>query len=241
MLLLSKPKRKLSPLKRKQVLMNHPTTLCSRMIFPLLSRPLRRLPPSKLPPSKLLPNKPPPNRLPLRKPPLNRLPPSKLLPNKPPLSKPLPNRPPPSKLLPNKPPSKPLPNKPPPNRPPLSKPLPNRPPLSKPLPNRPLLNRKAPRAVPKVSGMNFRAKVESEIIELTNEERENNGLSSLQTSENLQAAARIRARELVKAGPKKFAHSRPNGDEWSTVLIEDVPTQFSAAGEKSLDGTVQRQ
>ncbi len=80
-----------------------------------------------------------------------------------------------------------------------------------------------------VTGLNFLSKVESEIIKLTNKERAANGLKELTYDENLRSAARIRSRELYKSGT--FAHERPNGDKWVTVIEEDIPLEFKAAGE----------
>ncbi|WP_147539379.1 CAP domain-containing protein [Anaerotruncus rubiinfantis] len=80
-----------------------------------------------------------------------------------------------------------------------------------------------------VTGSNFYSKVESAIIKKINKERVDNGLEELEYNEDLRSAARIRSRELCKA--RKFSHTRPNGDDWSTVIKEDVPIDFITAGE----------
>ena len=81
----------------------------------------------------------------------------------------------------------------------------------------------------KVSGMNFRSEVEKDLLALINEEREAEGLDPVKMDGDLQSAARIRSRELCKTG--HWDHTRPNGDSWSTVITEDVPVKFAAAGE----------
>ncbi|MEM1483754.1 CAP domain-containing protein [Oscillospiraceae bacterium PP1C4] len=80
-----------------------------------------------------------------------------------------------------------------------------------------------------VTGSNFLGKVESEIIELLNDERDAQGLDALTYDKNLRSAARIRSRELCKSDT--FAHERPNGDDWFTVIQEDIPLKFHMAGE----------
>lgn len=71
--------------------------------------------------------------------------------------------------------------------------------------------------------------VEREILVLVNAERASLGLGSLAYDANLTKAARIRSKELYDNN--YFAHTRPNGDVWSTVLKKDVPLNTSAAGE----------
>lgn len=83
--------------------------------------------------------------------------------------------------------------------------------------------------VPEVSGENFLTDVERGIIGEINAEREALGLKALQYDNSLRAAARIRSRELCESGV--WAHTRPNGDPWQTVLSEDVPVKYVAAGE----------
>ena len=77
--------------------------------------------------------------------------------------------------------------------------------------------------------MNFRSEVEKDLLALINEEREAEGLDPVKMDGDLQSAARIRSRELCKTG--HWDHTRPNGDSWSTVITEDVPVKFAAAGE----------
>ena len=76
--------------------------------------------------------------------------------------------------------------------------------------------------------------MEKKIITQTNEERAAEGLGELTFNEDLQTAARIRAKELcqlnIKTG-QKIEHQRPSGETWSTVLKEDVPVAYKSAGE----------
>lgn len=81
----------------------------------------------------------------------------------------------------------------------------------------------------KVTGMNFRSEVEKDLLKLINEEREAKGLDPVKMDDDLQSAARIRSRELCKTG--HWDHTRPNGDSWSTVITDDVPVKYVAAGE----------
>ena len=76
---------------------------------------------------------------------------------------------------------------------------------------------------------NFLSKVEQKVVELTNDEREANGLSRLPSDSTLQQAARIRSRELYENN--HFDHTRPNGDSWATVLTDDLGYEFHHAGE----------
>lgn len=76
---------------------------------------------------------------------------------------------------------------------------------------------------------NFLSKVEKKVVELTNDEREANGLSRLPSDSTLQQAARIRSRELYENN--HFDHTRPNGDSWATVLTDDLGYEFHHAGE----------
>lgn len=79
------------------------------------------------------------------------------------------------------------------------------------------------------SGKNFLSDIESEVLALQNQERARLGIPALQYDPELQNAARIRSRELCQAGV--FAHTRPDGRQWNTVLIEDVPYDYLSAGE----------
>ncbi len=85
-----------------------------------------------------------------------------------------------------------------------------------------------------ISGSNFLSRVEDQLLDLHNEARAQQGLGALTVNEDLHTAARIRAKELYQQyqrNGKEIAHERPNGDTWSTVLQEDVPVEYSAAGE----------
>ncbi|RKJ57534.1 CAP domain-containing protein [bacterium 1XD42-1] len=84
-------------------------------------------------------------------------------------------------------------------------------------------------ATKKASGKNFLSDIESEVLALQNQERARLGLPELQYDPELHNAARIRSRELCQAGV--FAHTRPDGRQWNTVLIEDVPYDYLSAGE----------
>ena len=81
----------------------------------------------------------------------------------------------------------------------------------------------------KLTGKHFLSDVEEEIIQEINDMRRAEGLGELTYNENLQKAARIRSKELYQNS--YFAHSRPNGDDWDTVLSEDVPTPNTGRGE----------
>ena len=63
--------------------------------------------------------------------------------------------------------------------------------------------------------------VESEVIDLINAERARLGLNELTYDPNLRSSARIRSAEMYIND--YFAHKRPNGNDWSTVLKVDVP------------------
>jgi len=71
--------------------------------------------------------------------------------------------------------------------------------------------------------------VETEVIGLINAERRALGLEALKYDNKLEQAARIRSRELYQNN--YFAHTRPNGDLWQTVLKADVPVAYVTAGE----------
>ena len=89
--------------------------------------------------------------------------------------------------------------------------------------------KKTPAKKASASGKNFLSDIESEVLALQNQERARQGLPALQYDPELQNAARIRSRELCQAGV--FAHTRPDGRQWNTVLIEDVPYDYLSAGE----------
>lgn len=62
-----------------------------------------------------------------------------------------------------------------------------------------------------------------------NEERQEAGLSRLKKDGTLSSAARLRAAEQVKNS--YFAHKRPDGRDWNTVLSEEFPCSFTRQGE----------
>ncbi len=80
-----------------------------------------------------------------------------------------------------------------------------------------------------LTGTNFYSRTEEEIIELTNQEREANGLAPLTYDVNLHSAARIRSRELCQSD--LFFHARPDKRAWNTVLDEDLGVTYVSAGE----------
>lgn len=75
----------------------------------------------------------------------------------------------------------------------------------------------------------FLGSVEEEFIEILNEARAEKGLSPLTLDPTLAQAARLRAVELVKTNT--FAHERPDGRSWSTVLEEEFPVSYRIKGE----------
>lgn len=71
------------------------------------------------------------------------------------------------------------------------------------------------------------------VVELANEERAKEGLPALQTDEKLSNAAQIRAGEMIDL----FSHTRPNGDEFHSVLKEvKVDLAYTYAGENIAAG-----
>lgn len=81
----------------------------------------------------------------------------------------------------------------------------------------------------KLNSANFLSKVEKQVLDAQNKERIRLGLSPLAFDKDLQTAARQRSYELYKSDT--FAHKRPDGSMWHTVLQEDVPYTFVKAGE----------
>ena len=71
--------------------------------------------------------------------------------------------------------------------------------------------------------------VESSLVNQINNLRALYGLSAVSVSDTLHAAARTRASELLAAG--MYAHTRPNGSSWDTVLTSDYGVSFNVAGE----------
>lgn len=72
---------------------------------------------------------------------------------------------------------------------------------------------------------------EQEVLDLVNKERAAYGLSALQADSKVQAAAKIRANEILKS----FSHTRPDGRAFSTALNEAGAT-YSGAGENIAKG-----
>jgi len=66
----------------------------------------------------------------------------------------------------------------------------------------------------------------SEVIRLVNVERAKEGLSALSTNSTIQAAAQVRAQEIVTS----FAHTRPDGSSCFTAL-DQGGVSYSGAGE----------
>ena len=71
----------------------------------------------------------------------------------------------------------------------------------------------------------------SEVVRLVNIERAKENLSALSESLELDGAANIRANEIIT----KFAHQRPDGREWHTVLAENG-ISYNASGENIAAG-----
>lgn len=84
----------------------------------------------------------------------------------------------------------------------------------------------------------FLGDIEREIIDLVNEEREYEGLSSLEFNETLRTAARVRSKELLLND--HFDHTRPDGRAWQTVFDDAVPMSYRAAGENLATITMER-
>jgi uncharacterized protein YkwD len=64
-----------------------------------------------------------------------------------------------------------------------------------------------------------------EVFELTNAEREKNGLARIEFSDSLSAAADIRAVETTEV----FSHTRPDGRSYFTVLSDLGIKNFGSA------------
>lgn len=71
--------------------------------------------------------------------------------------------------------------------------------------------------------------IEEQVMALINEERERLGIPPLKLDENLAVAAHVRAAELYTCD--YFAHQRPNGDPWNTILDIQVVVEYSNAAE----------
>lgn len=66
----------------------------------------------------------------------------------------------------------------------------------------------------------------TQVLNLVNEERAKAGLSEIKLDMNVTAAANVRAKEIKQS----FSHTRPNGDSFSTALIEQG-VSFRRSGE----------
>lgn len=71
----------------------------------------------------------------------------------------------------------------------------------------------------------------TQVVTLINQERATVGLPGVSQNASLDAVAQIRAREIVTT----FAHTRPNGTDWYTVLDENGVT-YMCAGENIAAG-----
>lgn len=85
--------------------------------------------------------------------------------------------------------------------------------------------------IDKYSAVNTAEKKANEILELVNRERTKAGLNELKLSQELNAAANVRAKELVE----KFEHIRPDGRDCYTVLT-DAGIMYSSVGENIASG-----
>jgi len=76
--------------------------------------------------------------------------------------------------------------------------------------------------------------VEEKVIELTNELRQEQGLSTLQPNNALRTGAYVRAEELEES----FSHTRPDGsDAFSVFETENLSYPYKRAGENLAMGT----
>lgn len=94
-----------------------------------------------------------------------------------------------------------------------------------------------------VSGDGFLIDIETQVMNLINQERLSLGLTELEYDPMLQNTARIRSKELCQQmSDQTLAHERPDGNSWSTVMTRDIPIQnLIGAGEilareKTTDG-----
>ena len=69
-----------------------------------------------------------------------------------------------------------------------------------------------------------------EVLSLVNREREKNGLSALEWGTTCEAAATVRARELMSS----YSHTRPDGSSWETVC--PIPETGGYSGENLMAG-----
>lgn len=69
-----------------------------------------------------------------------------------------------------------------------------------------------------------------QVVRQVNMERTRRGLQPLEMDANLNAAAAIRAEEIIK----KFSHTRPDGSKWSTVSKKAYGENI-ARGQKTAD------
>ena len=69
-----------------------------------------------------------------------------------------------------------------------------------------------------------------DVLSLVNSEREKNGLESLEWGTTCEAAAAIRARELMTS----YAHTRPDGSSWETAC--PLPDTGGSSGENLMAG-----
>lgn len=69
--------------------------------------------------------------------------------------------------------------------------------------------------------------VQSEVLRLTNEVRQNAGASPLRQNSTLQSVANTRAIDLQSS----YSHIRPNGNPWESLIPSEEKNQFSGLGE----------
>ena len=105
---------------------------------------------------------------------------------------------------------------------PVSRPSFSIPPYSKPSYSRPMASSTGSSSQ---SGGNTSSFVQK-VVELTNQERIQEGLEPLSISKAAEAAAAVRAEEIVSS----FSHTRPNGSNFSTALKEQG-TSYRTSGE----------
>ena len=69
-----------------------------------------------------------------------------------------------------------------------------------------------------------------EVLTLVNQEREKNGIAPLEWGTTCEAAAAVRARELMTS----YAHTRPDGSSWETAC--PIPESGGSSGENLMAG-----
>lgn len=82
----------------------------------------------------------------------------------------------------------------------------------------------------------FSLTLEDGVLRLVNDERQSLSLAPLAEESALKETARARCREMMENG--YFAHTRPDGREWSTI-IEEAGYRYTVISENLQKGTAQ--